>query len=447
LEITTIVYASIVILTDQRRLLCDGSFYPLLRSKLFVEPVIEPSDFDLVEQTRLHGDKQAFGRLLERYRPGALRMAQRMIAHGDTARELVQEAMLEAYLSLSSLQQPERFQSWLYGIVINVCRGYLRRDHYDYLSLEALSGGLEATHALLVSHAPDPQAMAEMRELHELVRAAIDTLSPQNQEAVLLFYYEQLSLREIGMLLGISVAAVKGRLHKSRRQLAGYFTTVAAREQWLPEPYSISTSEFAQERKREMIEVQIVDVMVTEEAKAGLAGLFTIILLDEEGQRLLPIWVGPFEGNSIAIQLLGDNPFPRPMTYDFMANILGATGAVLEEVQISDLQGNTYYATVKLRVGDTVQSIDARPSDAMALALRMKSKIYVAEEILEKAGREIPEKFKDKPLRKGLWELAAKMEESRRENEAKVAELKEVKEQEVEQAKERLFAYVFGEES
>jgi RNA polymerase sigma factor (sigma-70 family) len=358
---------------------------------------------------------------------------------------LVQEAMLEAYLCLSSLQQPERFESWLYGIVINLCRSHLRRERYDYLSLEALSGGLEATHALLVSHAPDLQEMAEMRELHELVRAAIDTLSPQNQQAVLLFYYDRLSLREIGMLLGISVAAVKGRLHKSRRQLAGYFTTMAARDQWLPEAYLISAGELSQERKREMIEVQVVDVMVTitEDDKQGL---FTVILMDEDRQRLLPIWIGPFEGNYIAMQLLGDNLIPRPLTYDFLVNILTATGAVLEEVQISDLQSNTYYATVKLRVGDTVQSIDARPSDAMALALRLKRKIYIAEEILEKAGREIPEKYKGKPLRKGLEQLVAKMEESKRENEAKIANLKEIKEQEAEQARERLFAYVFGEE-
>lgn len=382
--------------------------------------------------------------LLERYRPGALHMAQRMIAHDDTARELVQEAMLEAYLSLSSLQQPERFQSWLYGIVINVCRSYLRRDRYDYLSLEALSGGLDATHALLVSHTPDLQAMAEMRELHELVRAAIDTLSSQNQQAVLLFYYEQLSLREIGMLLGISVAAVKGRLHKSRRQLAGYFTTMAARDQWLQEVYPISAVEFSQERKREMIEVQVVDVMVTS-TEDDQQGMFTVILMNEDRQRLLPIWIGPFEGNYIAMQLLGDTLIPRPLTYDFLANILTAIGAVLEEVQISDLQGNTYYATVKLRVGDTVQLIDARPSDAMALALRLKRKIYIAEEILEKAGREIPEKYKGKPLRKGLEQLVATMAESKQENEAKIAQMKEVKEQEAEQAQERLFAYVFGE--
>ena len=354
-------------------------------------------------------------------------MAKRMIAHGDTARELVQEAMLEAYLSLASLEKPERFQSWLYGIVLNVCRSYLRRQRYDPLSLESISGGLEATHILLVSHAPDPQTMVEMRELHELVLSAIETLSPQNQHAVLLYYYEQLSLREISLTLGISMTAVKGRLHKSRRQLAGYFTQFAAREPGLTQLVPLAAGEANQEKEKEMIEVQIVDVIIPEDDKHGH---HVVVLFDEAGQRLLPIWIGPFEANNIAIQLLGNNPMPRPMTYDFMANLLRATGAVLEEIQISTLQEMTYYATALLRVGETIHEIDARPSDAMALALRMGSKISVAESILAKAGRIIPEKFQGKPPSKGLEQLAAKMEDANREYEATMEKFKEEAEEE-----------------
>jgi RNA polymerase sigma factor (sigma-70 family) len=404
--------------------------------------VNEPTDSDLVEQTRQCGDKQAFGLLLERYQAGALRMAQRMIADSDTARELVQEAMLEAYLSLHSLQQPQRFQSWLFGIVINLCRSYLRSQRYDPLSLEAISGGLEATHALLVSHAPDPQTMVEMRELHEIVLAAVDTLSPANREAVLLYYYEQLPLREIGMLLGISVTAVKGRLHKSRRQLADYFTTFASREPWFTQPAAFSPGEANHERKKEMIEVQIADVIVPESENQWL---YIIILLDEEREQLLPIWVGGWEGNQIASSLL-NSQMPRPMTYDFMANLLEATGAVLDEVQISAMQENTYYATALLRVGETVHQIDARPSDAMALALRMKSKVSVAEAVLAQAGKTIPEQFRRKPPGQGLEKLVAKMEGAKQEHEARLAKFKEEREQSLGSADERLFAYVFGEE-
>jgi RNA polymerase sigma factor (sigma-70 family) len=401
-------------------------------------------DADLVEQTRTCGDKQAFGVLLERHQAGALRMAQRLIAHHDTARELVQEAMLEAYLSLASLQKPERFQSWLFGIVINVCRTYLRRRRDDPLSFEALSGGLEATPMLIAGHAPDPQTLVEMRELHDLVLAAIGALSPQNREATLLYYYEQLSLREISAILGISVAAVKGRLHKSRRYLAEYFTTFATHEPWVQPlaPREVAQREVVQKRKSTMIEVQIVDVVVLEEDQQGH---HIIILHDEAGQRILPIWVGPFEGSAIAMQLLNDSLVPRPLTYDFMANLVKAAGTVLEEIRIADLQENTYIATAVLRSGESKHEVDARPSDAMALALRLKSKVYVAEEIMAKAGRDIPPKFRGKLPRKGLQEMAAKLENAKREHEEAMAKFRERREEESQSPTDRLFTLIFGE--
>jgi RNA polymerase sigma factor (sigma-70 family) len=417
----------------------NGKFYPLLRSESFECLVTELTDANLIEQVRQHGDKQAFSLLLERHQARALRMAQRMIAHGDTAREVVQEAMLEAYLSLSSLQQPERFQSWLYGIVINLCRAHLRRRQYDPLSLEAISGGLEATPALLISHAPDPQAIVEMWELHKLVRSAIDTLSPQNQQAVLLFYYEQLSLREIGLLLGISVAAVKGRLYKSRRQLADYFTAFASRE--IGSSKLSTTREINLERNKKMIEVQVADIIVEERDDQEY---YVVILLDERGQRLLPIWIGPAEANGIAFYLL-EISTPRPMTYDFMANLLQATGAVLEEIQISSLQEITFYATAFLRVGETIQQIDARPSDAIALALRMKSKISVAENVLTQSGEVIPERFRGHAAGKGLEYQVAKMDEVKQKGEIMLAKFKERTEEEVKQARANLIARVFGE--
>src|SRR5215207_8745843 len=100
-----------------------------------------PTDAELVEQTHRDGDKHAFGLLLERHQSGTSRMSQRMIAHNETVRDIVQEAMLQAYLSLAFLEKPESFRSWFYGIVINLCRSYLRSQRYDPLSLESLSGG------------------------------------------------------------------------------------------------------------------------------------------------------------------------------------------------------------------------------------------------------------------------------------------------------------------
>ncbi len=405
--------------------------------------VYEPTDVDLIEQARRLGDKAAIDILLERHQAAALRLARRMIAHEEVARELVQEAMLQAYLCLDALAQPARFSSWLMGIVINVCRNYLRQRHLNPLSLEALAGGLEATPALLVSHAPDAHTIAEMRELHELVLAALATLSPANRDAVMLFYYEQLSLREISLTLGISMAAVKGRLHKARRQLATYFATFVDLDLWLPAPRSPATVFTVQEGHPTMTEVEIVDVVVLEEDQQGH---YIIILLDKIGQRILPIWIGPFEGQSIAMYLLQDTLVPRPLTFDFMASLVKASGASLEEVRISGLHASTYYATAMLRVGGTVHEIDARPSDAMALALRVQCKLFVDEEIMAVASRAIPEKYQGNLPRKGLDQMVAQMEKAKREYEEEMAKFMARRAQEkAGNVTDRLFAYVFGE--
>lgn len=410
--------------------------------------VNQPTDAELVEQARLCGDKEAFGILLARHQHAALKMARRIVAQEEVARELAQEAMLQAYLSIAALEQPARFQSWLLGIVINICRNYLRQRQINHLSLEALAGGLDATPVLLTSRAPDAHTIAEMRELHELVLAALETLSPANREAVMLFYYEQLSLREISLTLGITMTAVKGRLHKSRRQLADYFNALADRDQWLP--YQDAPREAAprQKGKTNMAEVEIADVVVLEDDKQGFN---IIVLLDAAEARILPIWIGAFEGQNIAMYLLQEStgPVPRPMTYEFTANLIRASGATMEEVHISALRESTYYATAMLRVGETVHEIDARPSDAMALALRFQCKIFVAEEIMAKASKPIPEKFKGQLPRKGLEQIMVKMAEAKREHEETMAKFKEaqtkVQKQEMTSVVDRLFAYVFEE--
>ena len=113
-----------------------------------------------------------------------------------------------------------------------------------------------------------------------------------------------------------------------------------------------------------------------------------VILLDETGRRALCIWVGPMEGTAIAMNLR-NVPTDRPMTHNFTAAILQAAGASLEEVRIEALKGDTFYALVRLRTGDSIQEVDARPSDAIALAACVGSPIYASEEVLDRAGMEL----------------------------------------------------------
>jgi len=109
-----------------------------------------------------------------------------------------------------------------------------------------------------------------------------------------------------------------------------------------------------------------------------------VILRDAENQRVLPIWVGPVEANAIALQIENIAP-PRPMTHDLLRNLLAELGATLARVVIADLRENTFYAYLELHRGGEVQLLDARPSDAIALAIRTKAPVFVDIRVLDQA--------------------------------------------------------------
>jgi bifunctional DNase/RNase len=109
-----------------------------------------------------------------------------------------------------------------------------------------------------------------------------------------------------------------------------------------------------------------------------------VILRDKEGQKVLPIWVGIFEANAIALQIENIST-PRPMTHDLLRNVIQDLKASVRKVVVCDLQENTFYALIYLDLdGDTV-AIDARPSDAIALALRTRAPIFVEDTVLDNA--------------------------------------------------------------
>ncbi|MBZ5560558.1 MAG: bifunctional nuclease family protein [Acidobacteriia bacterium] len=109
-----------------------------------------------------------------------------------------------------------------------------------------------------------------------------------------------------------------------------------------------------------------------------------VILRDREGQKVLPIWVGIFEANAIALQI-ENIPTPRPMTHDLLRNVIEDLKASVQKVVVCDLQENTFYALIYLsRNGDTM-AIDARPSDAIALALRTRAPIFVEDTVIDHA--------------------------------------------------------------
>ncbi len=109
-----------------------------------------------------------------------------------------------------------------------------------------------------------------------------------------------------------------------------------------------------------------------------------VVLRDKEWQKVLPIWVGIFEANAIALQIENIST-PRPMTHDLLRNVIHDLKASVQKIVVCDLQENTFYALIYLSLnGDTV-AIDARPSDAIALALRTRAPIFVEDTVIDHA--------------------------------------------------------------
>lgn len=109
-----------------------------------------------------------------------------------------------------------------------------------------------------------------------------------------------------------------------------------------------------------------------------------IILKDPEERRALPIWVGIFEANAIALELEKVTT-PRPMTHDLLKNILEGLGVSVRQIIVNDLKDNTFYAVIELQYNGNIFTIDSRPSDAIALALRVGAPIYVTEHVVSQA--------------------------------------------------------------
>ena len=113
-----------------------------------------------------------------------------------------------------------------------------------------------------------------------------------------------------------------------------------------------------------------------------------VILEETGGERVLPIWIGPGEASAIAMQL-ADMEFSRPLTHDLLVAVLNGLGGNLRKVVISRVEKNTYYAELIVHRNGEVISVDARPSDSIAIALRTKARIFAQDDLLERASIEI----------------------------------------------------------
>jgi bifunctional DNase/RNase len=128
-----------------------------------------------------------------------------------------------------------------------------------------------------------------------------------------------------------------------------------------------------------LIEMTIKGLMVD-----PITNMPIVILKDMQGERVLPIWVGIFEANAIALQVENIST-PRPMTHDLLRNIISDLDGRVDRVVVSDLKDNTFFAIIHLTVRGEAVAVDARPSDAIALALRTRAPILVEESVIDNA--------------------------------------------------------------
>ncbi|MCX2726123.1 bifunctional nuclease family protein [Thermomicrobium sp. 4228-Ro] len=125
---------------------------------------------------------------------------------------------------------------------------------------------------------------------------------------------------------------------------------------------------------------------VVDSIRVSLVTQHRVVLLKEvHGDRHLPIWIGPFEAEAIAMALQGMTP-ARPLPYDLLRTIIDELGAEIREVAVTDLSQEIFYARIVLTMNGRTIEIDSRPSDAIALAVRAKVPIYVDESVMERAG-------------------------------------------------------------
>jgi bifunctional DNase/RNase len=150
-----------------------------------------------------------------------------------------------------------------------------------------------------------------------------------------------------------------------------------------------------------MIEVKVSAMAFDQGSKTPI-----IFLKEIDGDMVLPIWIGAPEANAIWTEIEGVK-LPRPMTHDLIRNILNGINLRMLKIIVNKIENDTFYATIVLEKDNEILEVDARPSDSIALALRMKVPIYVEDEVMEKSGTsiELDDELKKKALKEYLRNL------------------------------------------
>jgi RNA polymerase sigma factor (sigma-70 family) len=324
-------------------------------------PLVSFSDTELVCRARAR-QPEAFAILVHRHRGLVEGMCRRMLGTGPAAEDAYQDAILLAFVNLDRLRRPASFVSWLGGIALNACRRSIRSRA---IQLAAVSDG-----RFPPAGEGDPADVVEAAELTDLVRRAVAGLPRAQRDAVVLFYLSGLTYAEVAQELGVEISAVKARLHKAR---------AALRKKLVIKP---EEKQMITKTDTRMVQMRVAEVARYAPSEEGERPKHVVRLREVEGDRQLPIWIGEFEATAIALRLEGVE-LPRPDTYLFAQRLLSASSARVREVRIERLTEETFYAVVVVEAGSKTQEVDARPSDALNVALLTGSVILAREDVIK----------------------------------------------------------------
>ena len=331
---------------------------------------LERDDAALVDAAR-DGDREAFAALVRRHRPMALALVARLLGEGAAA-DAVQEAAVTALVGLERLRSPERFGPWFAGIALNVARGWRREV------LAVLPSPLDVP-----ADETGPAERAEAEAAAREVRRAVAALPPGQRAAVLAFYWGDRSHLEAADQLGITAGAVKARLHQARVNLQRRLAPPPATSRSEPttkETPAMAPSTDATAGAPRWVPASVAEVRRSE--REGPDGRLHVVVLEEvAGDRRLAIYVGAAEATALACTLESLET-PRPMTYAMAAGLVEATGARVLDVRVTTLAEDTFYAVVRVGGPGGEGEVDARPSDALNLALVCGAPMLVEDGLL-----------------------------------------------------------------
>ena len=355
-------------------------------------------DADLVEQCQA-GDKTAYGQLVTRHQHRVRRVLQAVMSASAEVDDVMQEAFLEAYLSLDRLRQPEKFRAWVCGIGLNLAKMWQRRKR-RWVDMETVT--------VLPSPYPTPEYLAEQREIEQRLYAAIGDLPSAEREALLLVYRDEFSHQETAVQLGISLSAVKVRVHRGRNRLRTALTPkeIAMLEVTIHDILMIKVA--PDDDLPEEVEVGTMEPSDLDALWRALSNHYLVILKEKAQDRYLPIWIGPLEAQSLLFKLQ-EKELKRPIVFDLTRTLMDLGNLKLEKVAVSRLHEQIFYGSLTIHKNGTIHDIDCRPSDAINLAVRQNVPIFVAAEVMDLAAVLSDEdglyRFKDPISKSGIsWQ-------------------------------------------